>query len=177
MVVAGEPPRRHVRLVDRHDLVVAGDPVGLPAPADPPGATDVRHDDVEGLAGGQGQRGRDLQLVPVGPRPRRLDAVDRDRAHGQQQVEVERRQRLGGGDRQPGPAAESPAEELVAVVHLVAQHVDAAVAVEREVAVADAGGAASRCRLVGQRGRPQAQGHEEEGQGHDERREPPAPGA
>ena len=63
--------------------------------------------------------------------------VDGHRPDRQQEVEVEAGQVLRGPDVEPGPAGEPPGAERVAVVDVVVQHVDAAVAVVREVRVAD----------------------------------------
>ena len=84
---------------------------------------------------------------PVGAEPGAL-TVDAHRADRQQEVEVEAREVLGGADVQPGPAGEPPRAERVAVADVVVQDVDAAVAVLREVGVADPGRARGRGLLA-----------------------------
>ena len=86
VVVGGEPPRRHVRLVHRDDLVLAGQPVALPGVGVPRRVVVVRHHDGVLAAGRERLRRGDPQLVPaVGLVEARLLAVDghlRDRRAG-----------------------------------------------------------------------------------------------
>ncbi len=161
VVVRREPPRRHVRLVHGHDLVPVGEPVPLALIGDRAGVAGVPDLDEEALAVGDGDSRGDPQLVRVRLREPRLDAVDGHLADRQQEVEVEPREALGGLHREPRRAGQALPAELVGVVDLVADHVDAAVAVEREVRVADA--RRSRRRRGPGRGRqPEHQGGDHE---------------
>ncbi len=146
VVVGREPPRRHVRLVHGDDLVAVGQPVALAGVGDRAGLAAVAHDHREHRARSERRDRRDLQLVRAGLREPRPDTVDLDLVDGQEQVEVEAAQRLGRLDPQPGPARQPTLAEGVAVMDVVVQDVDAAVAVHREVGIADPRGADDRIR-------------------------------
>ena len=140
VVVGGEPPRRHVGLVHRDDLVLAGQPVALPGVGVPRRVVVVRHHDGVLAAGGERAIRGDPQLVPaVGLVEAGLVAVDGHLRDVEEEVEGEAGQVLGGGQLERRAAAQPLGVHRVAVGDLVGRHVDAAVAVERPVGIADAG--------------------------------------
>ena len=149
VVVGREPPGRHVRLVHGDDFVPVGQPVALAVRDLGPRDAGVLHLDAELRAVGDRRGGPDPELVVAGGAEARALAVDGHRPDRQQEVEVEARQVLGGADVQPGPSGEPARAERVAVADVVVQHVDAAVAVLREVRVADPHRARRRGPLCG----------------------------
>ena len=111
VVVGGEPPRRHVRLVHGHDLAPVGEPVALAERSrSRPGWPAYVHDHVErscraGCArpGGSAARGGSGLWNAA----RRPSTVTRETCSSKSRlnaVEV-----LGGADREPGPAGEPAA--------------------------------------------------------------------
>ena len=138
MVVAGEPPRGHVRLVHGDDLVPRGKPVPLAGVAHRARPAGVPHGHLELLVGRDQGVGGDLQLVLVGLGERDPGPIDPHFGDAEQEVQVEPAQRLGRLDREGGHAGQAALPEVVAVPHVVGEDVEATVAVEREVGVADA---------------------------------------
>ena len=154
MVVRREPPGGHVRLVQGHGLGAVGHPVALAAPRHAPGVTGVRDPDPHRRTRGEWLMRPDHQLVPVRAAERGAAGREVHRAHREQEVEVEGAQLLGGAQRDRRPARDPARGEVVGVVHVVRPDVDAAVAVEWEVRVADAGRPGDRGLAAGRGGGP-----------------------
>ena len=139
VVVGGEPPGRDLRLVGGERLGLGGDP-GHDAPAAHVlGRAVVVHRDGEHGAGPDRAGGCHHELVAVGLGRADRGPVDPDRVDGQHQVEVEPRQVLRRARGERRRAGQRPGGQGVAHVDGVVPHVVAAVAVDREVGVPDAG--------------------------------------
>ncbi len=157
VVVGREPGGGHVGLAHDHRAVVGGDEAGAAA------LDDVGHAVVGDLHGerrvpGQARLRRHRQLAAVA-RPGRRLVVHLDRADGHPlEVEVEGREVLQRPGREQRGAGQHVGGGVVGQVEVVLLDLVPAVAVEREVRVADAGrpGRVRRCGL----GRGRGQGHQ-----------------
>ena len=139
VVVGREPPGRHVRLVHGDDLVAVGQPVALALRASrrrvrrrTSRETRNRAPFATGVAGVIRS-----SWSPVGAEAAR---AGRPRSPSGPAAGSRGRSATGPGWRvmsSRGPAGEPPGAERVAVADVVVQHVDAAVAVLREVGVPD----------------------------------------
>jgi hypothetical protein len=151
VVVAREPPRRHVRLVDRHHFATVRVPVLLPGVVVSPGPVGVAHDHrVRAVCSQRGRR-CDRQFVSALALEGSLGSIDAHTVDVEEKIEVERRQVLGRLEPDPRGAAQHARVEVVGHLHPVAQRVDPRVAVEGEVGVE--GRTRGRCQRLGAQGR------------------------